>query len=118
MQIGRAINILEEAVCKTAVFAAILDLPIGLPVSGSLSKIPAYISALLINQLLAKPPAAQATVLVIVFSIISLAPVAAADLFKLSCRIVKAVASEEPTAANAPLVMSSVVYGDDAFAFP
>ena len=83
MQIGNAIRILDDAVCITAVFAAILDLPIGFPVSGSLSMIPDCISALLMNQLFAKPPAAQATVLVIVLSMINLAPVAAADRFKL-----------------------------------
>ena len=83
MQIGKAISILEEAVCRTAVFAAILDLPIGLPVSGSLSKIPACISALLMNQLLAKPPHMQATVLVKALSMMRRAPVADADLFAL-----------------------------------
>ena len=82
MQIGRAIKILDEAVCMTAVFAAILDLPIGAPVSGSFNMIPLYISALLMNQLFANPPAAKATVLVIVLSMINLAPVAAADRFK------------------------------------
>ena len=83
MQIGNAIKILEDAVYITAVLAAIYDFPIGFPVSGSFNSMPLYISALRINQLFANPPAAQAIVLVIALSMISLAPDAAADLLRL-----------------------------------
>jgi len=74
---------LEDAVCMTAVFAAIFDFPISFPVSGWFSVIPLSISALRMNQLFAKPPAAHAIVLVAAFSNISFGPVAAADLLRL-----------------------------------
>lgn len=95
---GIARNILELAVYNTAAFAHIFDLPSDSPVSGSHKSRPFSISTCLMNQLLAKPPAMQAVVAVMAFSMTSLAPVAAAEAFKLIYLIVKAMATDEATA--------------------
>ena len=96
--IGIARNILEDAVCMTADFAHSLDFPIGSFVSGSQSSIPFSISTCLMNQLLTKPPAIQATVLVNAFSPTKRAPVALAEAFALICLNMRAILTEAPTA--------------------
>ena len=95
---GIARKIREDAVCHTALFAHFRDLPIASPVSGSQSSIPFSISTDLMNQLLANPPHIQATVDVIALSIISLAPVAEADLEALIRLIVSAMPTLAMTA--------------------
>ena len=98
MAIGIARKIREDAVCITADFAQSLDLPIGSPVSGSLSSIPFSISIYLMNQLFANPPAIQATVLVNALSMTRRAPVALAEALALSCLKTRAMPTEEATA--------------------
>ena len=96
--IGMARKILEDAVCMTADLAHSLDFPIGSFVSGSQSSIPLSISTYLMNQLLAKPPAMQATVLVKAFRATRRAPVALAEAFALICLNNRAMLTEAPTA--------------------
>ena len=67
-----------EAVYKTALLAQFLLTPIISSVDGSLIAMPDLISGCLINQLFAKPPPAQATVLTIPLRTKSLPPLALA----------------------------------------
>lgn len=98
MATGMARKILDEAVCMTADLAHLTDLPIGSFVSGSHSSMPFSISTYLINQLFAKPPVMQATVLVSAFNPTRRAPVALAEAPELTWRIMRAIPTEAPTA--------------------
>ena len=98
MATGIAKKILDDAVYMTADLAHFTDLPIGSFVSGSHSSIPFSISTYLMNQLFAKPPAMQATVLVNAFNPTRRAPVALAEAPALTYLIKRAIPTEAPTA--------------------
>ena len=92
------ISILESPVSITAYFPASLLYPITLPVFGSITSIPCYLSTCLIYQVFKNPPTIEAIIADIELKRSSLAPIIVFVLYSTDFLIPRATKTEEAVA--------------------